>query len=65
MVWSSLVWLENCREENYYVRPTKQCKNAADGGPGIYGDGIFSRVIQGILISTRLDTKTTSGKMPN
>ena len=54
MVWSSLVWLENCREENYYVRPTKQCKNAADGGPGIYGDGIFSRVIQGILISTEL-----------
>ena len=43
------------------LRPTKQCKNAADGGPGVYGDGIFSRVIQGILISTRY-IKTTSGK---
>jgi hypothetical protein len=55
-----LVWLENCREENYILLPpTKQCKNAADGGPGrIYVDGIFSRLIQGILMSTRLDLKT-------
>ena len=54
-----LVWLENCREENYILLPpTKQCKNAADGGPGrIYVDGIFSRLIQGILMSTRLDLK--------
>ena len=57
--WLAWVWLENCREENYILLPpTKQCKNAADGGPGrIYVDGIFSRLIQGILMSTRLDLK--------